>query len=326
MNAELLQKLSVITDEEQTILNGDAGIDRSLYFHEGDLSEQNRVDASLLLEKGKLIDIRPHTRFVHFPEHTHNFVEMVYMCRGTTTHIIDGHRVVLKEGGLLMMNQHARQEILPAGRDDIAVNFIILPSFFDNILKEMDSSSTAISEFLISCLTQQDMGGNYLYFDTTDVMPVRNLCENLIWIMQNNPVNRRTLSQKTMTLLFMNLAGRMDRISMAPDSWEQDLMLKLLGYIDEEYRDASLSEFAARCGVDIYTLGRIIRRQTSRTFTDLVEEKRMKQASWLLRNTCITIEDISRAVGYENTSYFYRLFGKTFGMRPREYRLAKGNQ
>lgn len=103
-------------------------------------------------------------------------------------------------------------------------------------------------------------------------------------------------------------------------------MLKLLGYIDEEYRDASLSEFAARCGVDIYTLGRIIRRQTSRTFTDLVEEKRMKQASWLLRNTCITIEDISHAVGYENTSYFYRLFGKTFGMRPREYRLAKGNQ
>lgn len=320
MNAEILEKLSVITEEEQAILNGEPGIDRRLYFQEGKMSEQNRVDASLLLGKGKLIDIRPHTRFVHFPEHTHNFVEIVYMCHGTTTHIIDHHEVVLREGGLLMMNQHARQEILPAGREDIAVNFIILPPFFDSILREMDSSSTAISEFLVSCLTGQNRGSNYLAFDTAGVLPVRNLCENLIWIMLNDPVNRQTLSQKTMSLLFMNLTGCMDRIPMRSASYEQDLMLKLLGYIDGEYKDASLSEFAARCGISIYSLGRIIRRQTAKTFTDLVEEKRMRQASWLLQNTRISVEDISYTVGYENTSYFYRLFRKVYGMSPREFR------
>ncbi len=31
-------------------------------------------------EDGKLIQIRTHTRFVHFPVHNHNFVEVVYMC------------------------------------------------------------------------------------------------------------------------------------------------------------------------------------------------------------------------------------------------------
>ena len=39
--------------------------------------------------------------------------------------------MVLQEGDLLFLNQNAVQEILPAGKDDIAVNFIVLPEFFD---------------------------------------------------------------------------------------------------------------------------------------------------------------------------------------------------
>ena len=52
------------------------------------------------------------------------------MCQGTTTHILNGSRVVLEEGDLLFLNQNVEQEILPAGEQDIAVNFIVLPEFF----------------------------------------------------------------------------------------------------------------------------------------------------------------------------------------------------
>ena len=78
-----------------------------------------------LLEPEKLITIRPHTRFVHFPEHTHDFVEIVYMVQGVTTHIVNGITLTLHPGELLLMGQNTRQEIYKAGREDIAVNFII---------------------------------------------------------------------------------------------------------------------------------------------------------------------------------------------------------
>ena len=60
MEQSLLKQLSVITEEEKEILAGRDGIDRSLYMA-GDSYE---IDSSLLLEKGKLITLRPHTRFV----------------------------------------------------------------------------------------------------------------------------------------------------------------------------------------------------------------------------------------------------------------------
>ena len=127
MNQDLLKRLSVITEEEQEFLSGRREIDRTRYTEQSQLI----IDSKKMLDQGKLIQIRPHTRFVHFPRHRHNYVEVIYMCQGQTTHIIDGNQVVLEEGELLFLNQNAVQEILPAGREDIAVNLIILPEFFD---------------------------------------------------------------------------------------------------------------------------------------------------------------------------------------------------
>ena len=78
MNQEMVERLSVITREEQDILRGNREIDRTLYMDRGDMG----IDSRKLLHAGKMITIRPHTRFVHFPAHTHNYVEVIYMCQG----------------------------------------------------------------------------------------------------------------------------------------------------------------------------------------------------------------------------------------------------
>ena len=326
MNKEILDKLSMITDEEKEILSGKKYINRDLYYsNEDSISRQNEVDASLLLSRGKLIDIRPHTRFVHFPQHTHNFIEFVYMCKGSTKHIIDGQRLTLKEGDLLLMNQHASQEILPADEGDVAINFIIMPQFFDSILKEMDNTN-ALVDFIVSCLTRRDMGGNYLYYDVSGITPIQNLIENLIWIMLNPPHNKRSYLQATMSLLFMSLMDYTDRIEVPSASLEQSIMIRLLNYIETGYKNATLAELSADCGYDIYSMSRLIKRHFKKSFKDLLIEKRMQQAAFLLSTTKMTIADISLAIGYENTSYFHRTFLKYYGMSPRSFRLRNHSE
>ena len=321
MNQKLLEILSAITEEEKMILAGNQNIDRSLYYSdEESMSQQNEIDASLLLAKGKLIDIRPHTRFIHFPEHRHNFIEFVYMCKGSTKHIIDGQRIMLKEGDLLFMNQHAVQEILPADKDDIAVNFIILPQFFDAIVNNAENGSNSLMDFIVSCLTDKDMGGNYLYFDVSGVIPIQNLMENLIWIMLNSPRNKRALSQATMNLLFQNLMDYTDRIQVPGSSYEQNIMIQLLNYIESDYKDAELTVFAQNNHMDIYTMSRMIKKVTGKTFKELLMEKKMDQAKYLLKNTNIPVTDIAYSVGYENTSYFHRAFRASYGLTPKKYR------
>ena len=107
----LYQELKRITEEEEHYLSGGTGIQKALYMSQN----SDIIDAGRLLEKGKLIRVRPHTRFVHFPKHTHNYIEMIYMCSGSTRHIVNGTEILLQEGELLFLNQSTTQEIYPAG-------------------------------------------------------------------------------------------------------------------------------------------------------------------------------------------------------------------
>lgn len=78
MNAEIVRQLSVITEEEQKILDGQKNINKTLYTKKKGMV----VDSKHFLQKGKLIQVCTHTRFVHFPKHRHNYVEVIYMCKG----------------------------------------------------------------------------------------------------------------------------------------------------------------------------------------------------------------------------------------------------
>lgn len=316
LNDFVLKALSSITEEERTLLEGSEKIDRSLYMEgSGDV-----ISGRKLLQPTKLITVRPHTRFVHFPEHTHDYVEIVYMCRGTTTHIVNGTAVELMTGELLLLGQNALQEIMPAGEEDIAVNFIIRPEFFSATLSYLGDEETPLRKFIVDCLCGENETG-YLHFKVADILPVQNLVENLLWTLISDTPNKRGINQATMGLLFMQLLNHTDRLTV--NDPQQEMILQVLRYVEEHYRDGSLTEIAGVLHYDTAWLSREIKRRTGKNYTDLVQDKRLSQALWLLKNTDKKVDEIAVAVGYENISYFHRLFAERYGQSPKKLRDCK---
>ena len=315
MNRELLKKLSAITDEERKLLSGENRIDRSLYMD----GTHDIISGDKLLPSGRIITIRPHTRFVAFPEHIHDYVEMVYMCTGQTRHVVNGNELTLHAGELLMLGQHARQAIDPAGEEDVAVNFIVRPAFFSGTLSFLGEEETPLRSFIVSCLTGENETG-YLLFHVADILPIQNLIENLLYTLTEQIPNRRGILQSTMGLLFAQLLNHTDALQF--ETPEQNAVLRVLRYIEEHYADGSLTEIAARLHYDLPYLSRLIRQETGKNYTELLQEKRLSQAAWLLRNTGRKVDEISFSVGYENVSYFHRLFAARFGQSPKKYRVS----
>lgn len=319
MRDELLEELKKITPEEESILAGREEIEKDIYMSKG----HDTVEAKRLLDAGKLIQVRTHTRFVHFPKHTHNYIEVIYMCSGTTHHVIDGNDVFLQEGEVLLLNQKAVQEIYPAGIDDVAVNFIVLPEFFDYSLKMMGEEKNLLRDFVIDCLKGENGAAGYIHFKVADILPIQNLLENLIWSIWHRQSNKRSINQITMGLLFLQLMNYTDRMETSSGNRQQGIMISVLGYVEEHYRDGELSELASLLHYDLYWLSKEIKRITGKNYTDLVQEKRLNQAVYLLEHTTMSVMDIGMSVGYDNISYFHRIFQKRYGMTPRKYRIAK---
>lgn len=311
---DILDALLAINDEEKEILDGRAGINRELYSE----GKTNIINSSRLLEKGQLITVRKHTRFIHFPEHTHDYVEMIYMAKGTTTHFVNGEKVELEEGDMLFMSQNAVQEILPAGYEDIGINFIILPEFFDTTLQMVAGEETPLHRFLVECMKGEASESSYLHFKAAGMVPIQNLLENMIWGLVKEPSHRQNINKITMGLLFLNLMNHTEVLSY--QNREQKLKMQILNYIEERYKGGSLEELSHFLHYDFSVLSREIKKLFGKTYTELVQEKRIAQSYFLLQNTSMSVADISVTIGYENTSYFYRVFQRTTGMTPREYR------
>jgi AraC family transcriptional regulator, L-rhamnose operon regulatory protein RhaS len=318
MNKDLMQKLMKITSEEQTILQEQKGVDKSIYTEAKDFT----IDSRKLLKKGKLIDIRPSARFVHFPKHRHNYIEIIYMCSGHTTHIINSSsEVVLEQGDLLFLNQHTFHEILPASLNDIAINFIVLPEFFD-VAFQMIEKDNVIGKFLVSTLCQEDSEGQYLYFNGASIIPIQNLIENMVWSISNRQSNDNLINQYTMGMLFMHLLNRADLIDSGNiDRYENRLVFTTLKYIEDHYKDGTLTDLATQLNQSVYKLSRLIRSATGDNFKELLQQKRLAKSVQLLSDTNLAVSDIINAVGYDNTSYFYRIFRTAYGVSPKEYRL-----
>ncbi len=223
---------------------------------------------------------------------------------------------------MLFLNQKAEQEIYPASEDDLAVNFIILPEFFDYVLKMIGEEKNLLRDFVIDCLMGENEEAGYMHFKVAGILPIQNLVENLIWSIWNRQPNRRSINQATMGLLFLQLMNHMERMETNNENRGRRLLIEVYAYIEENYRDGELTELAGLLNYDVCWLSKEIKKRTGHTYTELVQEKRLSQAVYLLQNTAMSVMDIGLSVGYDNLSYFHRLFQRQYGVTPRRYRVG----
>lgn len=292
------------------------------------LFEKNAVTGGLLTDempaKGKFLDIILLAPFARYSKGYHNHIAIIYMISGSSTHIInDSRQVILKQGDLLLLNQNTREEILPFGSDDTAVIFTVLPEFFDTESRLL-AEENLLMNFLVDFLRQEFKAGGYLYYKVSDIIPVQNLLENMLWPLLNKQPYKPKLNQAMLELLFYELLNYTSRIQQPEEeAFDTNLTLSILCHIEESYKDSNLTLLAKELDQPVYLLSRLIKRNTGYTYKELLQKKRFQKAVELLETTALSVNDIISAVGYDNTSYFHRVFREKYNMSPRQYRLQK---
>ena len=281
-------------------------------------SQSDPAAVHRLLQSGRRVAMMLHDPAREVGAHTRDYVELLCQCCGRGTYRINDREVELDEGELLLLGQNSQFAIPAQSGEPLAVRFVILPSLFGNVMQFLGDEETPLREFLLRCMGQETPYG-YLHFRVGGVQEVENLVENLILHLLDRPDSRRAIPTQTLVLLFMILLEQTDRLTIGVR--EQMAVLQVLKYIELRYPDANLTWLAEVLHCDVSWLSREIHRRTGRTFTEILQERRLTQAAWLLTNTRQKVSDIALSVGYENISYFHRIFAKRFGCSPKKYRV-----
>ena len=97
---------------------------------------------------------------------------------------------------------------------------------------------------------------------------------------------------------------------------------RVITYIDENIQsgDLNVSCVADYFGISISHMSHRFKEQTNRNISDYITEKKFSYACWLLKETDLSVKEITFITGYSHPYSFGRKFKQQYGMTPGEYR------
>lgn len=98
---------------------------------------------------------------------------------------------------------------------------------------------------------------------------------------------------------------------------------RIEAYIEENIASAKLEELSAMLGYSAVYTGSLVKKLMGESFSKAVQSKRCSIAAQKLLNTDESIEEIIKAVGYENESFFRKVFKEKYGKNPLEFRKMR---
>jgi AraC-like DNA-binding protein len=104
----------------------------------------------------------------------------------------------------------------------------------------------------------------------------------------------------------------------------EDLTSRAITFMKQHLsKKITLEEVANHCEVSVSHFCLLFKRKTSHTPVEFLNNLRIQQACRLLDLTNLNISEISEKLGFSDPFYFSRVFKKSIGQSPRDYRKQK---
>lgn len=101
------------------------------------------------------------------------------------------------------------------------------------------------------------------------------------------------------------------------------IVSKALQYINKNYNEKiSLKDIETNLHVNSSYFSTLFKHEMGVTFTDYLNSLKIERACGLLTNTNLSIIDVSLSTGFDDQSYFTKVFKKAKGITPKEYRSS----
>lgn len=96
---------------------------------------------------------------------------------------------------------------------------------------------------------------------------------------------------------------------------------KIYTFIERNYKNPiKISEIAEEICLSVPYTCRFIKKHTNKTTTEIINEFRISKACDLLIKSSLNVSEISYEVGFNNISYFNKLFRSVTGITPLSYK------
>lgn len=259
--------------------------------------------------------------------HKHeDFSILFFNCEGCT-HEMEGRKIDVRPGQIYFIPPYlAHYATCPPGAP---TTFIYFKSDFLHLfpaieLQDLDLVSLERYPELAPFVLQHDLIYELHGKDREDAA---QKCKTMLREYSDPRIGSETLIRCNLKLLILQVVRLYEPLLRGLVHHNRQILLKnesvskVLSYIGSHlHHKISLEEAARSAALSPNYLSHLIKRETGRTFTQLVTQRRLARAEELLRFTSLRMKEIAEQLGYSDESYFSRQFRTHEGISPREFR------
>ncbi|AUU07176.1 MULTISPECIES: HTH-type transcriptional activator RhaS [Raoultella] len=257
------------------------------------------------------VAIEPRLPQAAFPEHHHDFHEIVIVEHGTGIHVFNGQPYTISGGSVCFIRDHDRH--LYEHTDNLCLT---------NVLYRAPDAFRFLNG--VNQLLPQEQEGNYLSHwrvNQTVLQQVRQIVGQMEDIGLEPDMH--TLAGRE--ILFMQLLVLLRKSSLAEGAVGNEARLnQLMAWLEDHFaEEVCWEEVAAKFSLSLRTLHRQLKQQTGLTPQRYLNRVRLMKARHLLRHSDESITDIAYRCGFGDSNHFSTLFRREFSWSPRDIRQGR---
>lgn len=164
--------------------------------------------------------------------------------------------------------------------------------------------------------------------DVAQQVEIRNLIQRRAYGISGNDFRTDIVRSLLEALFFETLSLYSSHMGEGtPGSMKRKdaLLFGFIKLVEENFRvERSVAYYAERLYVSPKHLSAMIKEASGRTAGDWIDSYVILESKKLLRNTGLTIQEISSRLNFANQSFFGKYFKHITGVSPRQYRSSPG--
>jgi AraC-like DNA-binding protein len=264
-----------------------------------------------------------------FDGESHDFWEFIYIDSGKMLITAGEEQYILKSGELAFHKPGEFHAV--SAYEQIPANFIVASfvcdspgmKYFEHRILSLNSKERGYLYDAVRCWQQSVVSRQTPYNLSLAPMPLKDV-----------PFGQAQMVQLYLELLLINLVQQNVgvKISRRVETYAMQVMYKqltdnVIKYLEDHICESvSLEQIANDLGYSVPQMKKLFRMQMNCGIIDYFIELKMDEAKRLMQKSDMNITQIAHYLGYQDASYFSRLFKSRYGVTPSEYYLSFGEE
>lgn len=230
------------------------------------------------------------------------------------------HRVTLLRGDIYAGQPFAGHAAVPSDGNVLILSVLIRPEVLFQFFLPSLSQSADMVNFLMNPVTDS-FSQEVIHFNAIEDAQIRKLMELMVTEYAEDKTDVQNVL-KPLALAFLLQISRYYQPAKKIKKYN-NIAVEIIRYISGHIADASLQGIADEFGYHPNYVPSLLKKETGKTFSQILLEQRMDRALALLQSTTLPIDRISAMLGYSNPSNFHKAFKEYYHKSPREYVNSK---